>query len=68
MVDRKDFVLLEAQLKGYSKKIFDMESVLYEKDEFERIALFDRLFEAVRDVDRTRIKEQKYIETQVKRA
>ena len=68
MVDRKDFVLLEAELKQYSKKIFDMESVLYEKDEFERIALFERLFEAVRDVDRTRIKEQKYIETQVKRA
>ena len=45
-----------------------MESVLYEKDEFERIALFDRLFETVRDVDRTRLKEQKYLETQVKRA
>lgn len=45
-----------------------MESIIYEKDEFGRIKLFDKLFEAVRDVDRTRIKEQKYIEVQVQQA
>jgi TolA-binding protein len=56
--DRVEAVRLQLQLHQLNEKVHVLENVLFEKDENGRMQLFDRVFDAIKEVDQQRIVEE----------
>lgn len=49
--DREDFIKFQHKIHGIDEKVFVLENILFEKDENGRMQLFDRVFDAIKEVD-----------------
>ena len=61
-VDRAAFLQLDDQFQKYIKRIDVMEKILFQKDDFGRMQLFDKIFSAIRKVELYAIEETSKIE------
>ena len=56
-IDRRELAGLEERLSVYTSKVQQMEDILYQKDDLERMALFDKIFKSIKTVDKNHLAE-----------
>jgi len=56
--DRTEFIRFQLRIHQLHEKVLVLENVLFEKDENGRMQLFDKVFDAIKEVDQQRIVEE----------
>ena len=56
--DRQSFLELEQSFQNVQRKVVLLEDVVFQRDGFDRLAVFDKIFAAIRNVDRQRVKQE----------
>jgi hypothetical protein len=63
-IDRRELSGLEERLSAYTSKVQQMEDILYQKDDLERMALFDKIFKSIKTVDKNHLAESEKLRSE----